>query len=327
MIFHDKRLTLWLKTTFVLMRQLLFVISLIGISLSLSGCFTGVETTKKITDKDVARAMQELDRGKTHQSFAPYVDSLPTWRQGKEFIAVDEQLRLIFSPSALYDIDTMSFKGKHLSYDNYTISRRVDNSEEVIIHFTDGANSFAYPTGHPLSYVSSPSFTIPFLVDNDMIEHYSRLLVGKTLYVKTAIWYDSNGDMKTGRKFVPVEVTNVNEGNKVYPLRVSFVDKGTGESAMLWMTTDASTIVGRDFDSLFALNDIRQQYPNIDADIWPLIVAGKVTRGMKKDECRLSLGTPQKVNQLPDQTGLREYWYYDGGRYLYFVDGVLQDFR
>lgn len=309
------------------MRQFLYMTLLIGISLSLSGCFTGVETTKKITDKDVARAMQEMDRGNTHQLLAPYIDSLPAWRDGKVFVAVDEQVRLIFSPSSHYDIDTMSLKGKRLSFENYSISRRVDNSEEVIIHFTDGSNQFAYHTGHPLSYVSSPSYTMPFLVDNDMIEHYSRLLVGKTLYVKTSIWYDTNGDMKTGRKFVPVEVTDVNEGNKVYPLRVNFVDKATGERAMLWMTAGASPIVGRDFDSLFSLNDIRQQYPNIDADIWPLIVAGKVTRGMKKDECRLSLGTPQKVNQLPDQTGLREYWYYDGGRYLYFVDGVLQDFR
>lgn len=309
------------------MKQSLYTLLLSVVLLSLTSCFTGVETTKKITDKDVARAMQILDRGNTRSSLTQFADSLPAWRIGKEFVAVDEQVRLIFSPSGDYDIDTMKFDGKRLAYEGYSVTQRVDNSEEVVIHLSDGAHRYSYPTGHPLTDISNPSFSIPFLVDEDMIEHYSRQLMGKTLYVKTSIWYDDNGDMKSGRKFVPVEVTGVSQGNKVYPLRVNFVDRATGEQAMLWMTAGASAISGRDFDSLFALNDVRQQYPNIDSDIWPLIIDGKVKRGMKKDECRLSMGAPQKVNQLPDQTGLREYWYYDGGRYLYFVDGVLQDFR
>ena len=48
---------------------------------------------------------------------------------------------------------------------------------------------------------------------------------------------------------------------------------------------------------------------------------------MTKEECRLAMGSPKNLTQLPDQSGLREYWYYDGGRYLFFVDGLLKEFR
>ena len=44
---------------------------------------------------------------------------------------------------------------------------------------------------------------------------------------------------------------------------------------------------------------------------------------MTKDEVRLSLGSPSSVNQRPSHEGVREYWYYPDGRYLYFEDGVL----
>ena len=93
------------------------------------------------------------------------------------------------------------------------------------------------------------------------------------------------------------------------------------------MTVGTSSISGRDFDSLFSLTDVRLQYPEITAENWTRIVNGEVVEGMTKQECRLSMGSPKSVNQRPDQTGLKEYWYYDGGRYLFFFDGLLKEFR
>ena len=84
---------------------------------------------------------------------------------------------------------------------------------------------------------------------------------------------------------------------------------------------------GRDFDSQFSMTDVRKQYPSIAPAIWDNIVNGKIAEGMTKEECRLAMGNPVNVRQLPDQSGLREYWYYDGGRYLFFVDGLLKEFR
>ena len=295
-------------------------------ALLLSSCFTGVESTKKITDKDVQRAIHEMERGKKSMALQDHVDSLPTWSLGKTFWVVDDQVRLIFSPSAHYNIDSLSLLGKQLTYQGYDIHRQVNNTEVVDIKFSDGAHELVYATGKTLADISHPAFAVPFLVDGDMVSHYANQVVGKTVYVKNSVWYTLDGDKIEGRKFVPVKITAIKPGNRIYPLRAEF-KTADGREAMLWMTTGSSSISGRDFDSLFSLTDVRLQYPDISAENWARIVEGKVAEGMTKEECRLSFGAPKTVSQRPDQTGLREYWYYDGGRYLFFVDGLLKEYR
>ena len=124
---------------------------------------------------------------------------------------------------------------------------------------------------------------------------------------------------------MPIVITAVTAGNDVYPLMVAFRDGD--KEAMLWMTTDNTPISGHHFDDLFSMTDVRKQYSKISDENWQRIVAGKVAEGMNKEECRLAMGSPKNLTQLPDQSGLREYWYYDGGRYLFFVDGLLKEFR
>ena len=308
-------------------KSTLYIIGVIIIVASLlQGCFTGVESTKKITEKDVKRAFEEMDRGKKYLAISHFVDSVPAWRDGKPFWVVDQQARLIFSPSSEYDIDSLLLEGKQLFYNGYVARRQVDNREVIDLHFTDGFHNLVYPTGRTLEEISHAAFTVPFLVDGDMIAYYASMIVGKTVYVKTESWLTLDGEKMDGRKFIPVVITSVSAGNRIYPLKVEF-KTGDGSLAMLWMTTGWSSISGRDFDSLFSLTDVRLQYPEITAETWARIVDGKVAVGMTKQECRLSMGNPKTVNQLPDQTGLREYWHYDGGRYLFFVDGLLKEFR
>jgi hypothetical protein len=295
-------------------------------AVALSACFTGVESTKKITDKDVQRAIQEMERGKKTLAISEFVDSLPAWREGKTFWVVDEQVRLIFASSLDYDIDSLSLVDKQLTYQGYLTHRQVDNTELVDLKFSDGVHQLIYPTGRMMEDLSHNPLTVPFLVDGDMVDYYARQVVGKTVYIKTSAWQTLDGNKIEGRKFVPVTITAVKPGNRIYPLRVEFKTSDAVE-AMLWMTTAKSSIAGRDFGSLFSLTDVRLQYPEITAEVWARIVDGKVAEGMTKEECRLSMGTPKTVSQLPDQTGLREYWYYDGGRYLFFIDGLLKDFR
>ena len=294
----------------------------------LNSCFTGVESTRKITEKDVQRAVQDMERGKHEASLVGFHDSLPAWKEGKGFWVVDEHARLIFSSTAEINIDSLNLEGKMLTYTSYGTHRQLDNSEVVDIYLSDGVNNLKYATGKSLNDVSRSDFTIPFLIDADMVRHYAQQLEGKTVWVKTATWLDEKGDYKAGgRKFIPVVITAVKPGNRVYPLRVEFKTADKGETAMLWMTTQGSAISGRDFDNLFSLTDMRRQYSRIIDEIWAYIIEGKVMEGMTKEECHLSMGAPKNVSQLPDQTGLREYWYYDGGRYLFFVDGVLKNFR
>ena len=114
---------------------------------------------------------------------------------------------------------------------------------------------------------------------------------------------------------------------KVLPLKVLFTAKDNGDKACLWMTDGNTLMQGRDFDALFSLRDIRRSYSSISDANWRRIVNGQVAEGMTKEECRLAKGAPKSIRQLPDQRGLREYWLYDGGAYLYFVDGILTNNR
>ena len=111
------------------------------------------------------------------------------------------------------------------------------------------------------------------------------------------------------------------------PLRVLFTAIDSGERAMVWMSDNVSTMHGRDFDALFVANDPHLSYPAIGDKNWLLITCGQIVEGMTKEECLLSLGAPKRIAERPDQGGLKEYWYYDGGSYLYFVDGLLSQFR
>ena len=304
------------------------ILLLAFLMLVMQGCFTGVESTKAITEKDVRRAEQELDKGRSSSSLPVFADSLPSWREGKGFWVVDNQARLIFRPSVDYDIDSLDIEGKQLTYDGYGIHRRVDNSEEVEIYLKLGTYRLVYDTGRTLQDVKSSSFSIPFLVDDDMLQFLAKQLKSKTVYVKTPIWYDiENSGLMNGRRFVPVEILAVKPGNRVYPVKMEFRAADNGDRAFVWMKLPGTYGAGRDFDSMFSMTDVRKQYPNISDPNWSNIVHCKVAEGMTKQECSLAMGNPVNVRQLPDQTGLREYWYYDGGRYLFFVDGVLKDFR
>ncbi len=310
------------------MSKFFVTLLLVTVAFLLGGCFTGIESTKKITDKDVQRALQQMDKGGHESSLKVRADSLLSWRVGKEFWCVDNQLRLILKPSTDYDLDTLSLEGKKLTFSGYGTRKRLDNSEVIDIYFDFNTHHLIYPTGKMFAEVNRRSFVIPFLVDDDIVSDVSDQLLNKTVYIKTPIWYGiEDSGMNNGRRFIPVVVTAVKPGDKVHPLRVEFRTADNGEEAFVWMKVPGSEGVGRDFDSLFSLTDLRKQYPEISPTIWNNIVNGKVAEGMTKEECRLSMGSPVSVRQLPDQSGLREYWYYDGGRYLFFVDGLLKEFR
>ncbi len=310
------------------MNKIFQTLLLMGVTLLFQGCFTGVESTKKITEKDVQRAIRQMEDGSRESSLQVPADSLSSWREGKAFWCVDNQARLIFKPSINYDLDTLVLEGKRLSYAGYGTHKQLDNSEVVDVYFDLDSLRLVYPTGKVLAEVSSRSFTIPFLIDDDKVHAIADQLLNREVYIKTPLWRDIKGGHQTkGRRFIPVMITAVKPGNKVYPLKVEFRATDNGDEAFVWMKLPGSESVGRDFDSLFSMTDIRKKYPDISPATWVNIVNGKVAEGMTKEECRLAMDNPVNVRQLPDQSGLREYWYYDGGRYLFFVDGLLKEFR
>ena len=289
----------------------------------LTSCFTGVEGTKKITQKDVDKVVKELtDEEVKANSLAVPVDSFANWQAGKRFYVSDDNAKLIFANSDSYNADTLHLKGKELTYSGYYLGSVLDNRATVNVKFTDGVNTYVYVTDKTVQEIR-PDYTIPFLIDMDVVEYINRQLCGKDCYVKTSIWYGEDERMIAGRKYVKVHIDDVKPGNKVFPIKVLFTDVETSRKAMLWMTLGGTVLKNRSFDALFSFSDVRKRYPNITDEVWRCIVEGKTQPGMTKDEVRLSLGTPEHVNQRPTYSGVKEYWYYTDGRYFYFEDGIL----
>lgn len=308
-------------------RSYIVLLILIALAPFVTSCFTGVESTKKITEKDVAKVVKAVPNDNAQLGLKIYRDSLPVWKIGKRFYVCDKQARLIFANSANYNLDTVNFEGKHLQYKGNEVGSILDNRNTINILLADDHNTYVYPTAKTIDEFNS-GFTIPFLIDEDMIQSVASQLEGKDVYIKTSIWYnDISQEMIAGRKFIKVRITHVLPGNKVLPIKVEFTASDTGENAFVWMSSQSDVMRNRDFDSLFSLTDVHLHYPTITNDNWNLIVKGDVAVGMTKDECRLALGAPKSVDQRPFYDGVKEYWYYDGGAYLIFDDGLLKSFR
>lgn len=74
------------------------------------------------------------------------------------------------------------------------------------------------------------------------------------------------------------------------------------------------------FDDYFILGDYRKKYPKVRR--WEQIRQGKVSVGMTKEECKLSIGRPRDVNTTTLSSGTKEQWVYDY-KYVYFRNGVV----
>ncbi|MBO5539435.1 MAG: hypothetical protein J5980_00625 [Muribaculaceae bacterium] len=299
---------------------------MISLLVSMAGCmFTGVESTQRVSEKEVQRTMGELERRQPTMTLQPFLDSVPAWQQGKQFFVTDNQLRLVMFTTAP---DTVQLAGQLITYDGYDQGSVLDNRDALNLRFRDrDGKTYVYRTGKTIDQFSA-KYSVPLLIDMDMVADVDRQLRNKEVWIKTPIWYDlGTEEMQRGRQFIRVRIDAVEPGNKVLPLKVKFTALDSGERAFLWMSDPNATMHNRDFDSLFSLRDLHENYPEISDATWQLIVRGELVEGMNKEECRLSMGAPKRINQLPNQAGLREYWYYDGGKYLFFVDGLLSQFR
>lgn len=298
--------------------------------LLLAACGTGIELTEHVTDKDVQRIMGQTVNGLERMTLDPYADSLPAWRAGKGFWVADERVKQLFAYNAAYDIDTLNLAGRVLTYVKHETGGLFNDDNrfvEVTLFDSINGNTYTCRAGKAAD-TNRSGFTIPMLIDLDMVEHIARQVAGKDYYILTPIWYDRRTEQMTdGRHFIKVHLDSVLPGNAVLPLRVLFTATDTREQAMVWMSDNSSAMRGRDFDSMFATMDPHLAYPGITDANWERITRGQVCEGMTKEECRLAIGSPKRISENPDQGGMREYWYYDGGAYLFFVDGLLNQFR
>lgn len=291
------------------------------IAISLQSCFTGIENTGRISEKDVAKVKADV---KSKEEV--YLDSVKqegflSWKEGKRFYVADNNVRLILTPS----VD--SLRGAILKYAGYATRRQIDNSEEVVLRFVRENREFRYDTGKTKEELSltPPEYLVPFLVDLDFVESVGRKLVGLKLFLKTSQWKRADGSAEIGLRYMPVTILSVGPGDAVYPFYVSF-ECGERKSGV-FMSSQTSSVKNMTFGKLFSFTDIREEYKSISDVNWELITHGKVAPGMTKSECSLSLGAPLSVGRTPTYGGLYERWQYMNGVYLIFENGLLINYR
>lgn len=303
------------------------IICYILLTLALASCGTGIESTTAVSEKQARKELAQYEGPKAVQSIRIRPDSVAMWQADKQFYVTDDEVRLIFTHSESYNTDTLHLGGHTLRYTGYDTGSVLDNQKDVTLNFTDGANTYSIRTNRTLDELH-PDYTLPFMIDMDLIKQVASQIAGSDLYIKTRIWYNpTTEEMIDGRQFIKVHIDSVLPGNKVLPIKVIFTASDNQQKAMLWLSTGSSAMHSRDFDSMFTRQDLHLSYPQISNENWQRITHGDVALEMTKEECRLAMGNPSSINQRPDQTGLKEYWYYDGGRFLFFQDGILKQFR
>ncbi|MGN0230662.1 MAG: hypothetical protein ACI4A8_00480 [Muribaculaceae bacterium] len=294
---------------------------------SLCSCFTGVESTRKITDKDVRNSGAQIKEGPETA-----IDSLCTapfnqWYRGKQFYINDNQFRLVLQTDNL-PADTTNLEGKVVKFDGARNENMLGLGYTVTLTFFDAeGNRYNYNTGKSERDIADMNhrLTVPFLTDCDMIIHADSLLRNKEAYITTSGWYNVNNELIQGYKYERVKILQVEPGNKVYSFRIRFEYKG--KMAFSFIATLENSVSSRLFSNTFSYNDPHKQYPDISDENWELIKRCQIKADMTREECRLSIGAPQDVTKRPTYNGLQEYWLYENGVYLIFEDGLLTRFR
>ncbi|MDE6860252.1 MAG: hypothetical protein K2J65_07565 [Duncaniella sp.] len=293
------------------------------LTLMLTGCFTGVESTPKITGSDVKKERVVTTPEDTY--LRDVTDApIPAWESGKRFIVTDDKIKLIFGSTA----PATTLAGKTITYAGASeaVSITGGNVTDLTFRSPEGA-TLVYRVNQPLKEISGKSaFSVPFTIQESMVNDASTLLKGKKLYILTRSWRDDDDNSVTGRQFVPVTITDVSAGNSIYPLKLSFTDNN-GVSARVFMIPGVVKGTPRTFPTLFSFTDPYKKYSHISPENWERITKGQVVLGMTREECRLALGAPKEIDRAANNSYLREVWLYETGIYLVFEDGILKLYR
>lgn len=311
-----------------ILRGFLKALFTIVISLFLSGCFTGIESTKKI---NLSREDRKNANPTPEELFMSQLEHYPliSWQQGKKFIVTDNRAMLVIVPQkGLLPVAPDSIKGKTLEYSGVESKINAAGNLTVGILFTDGVYIYSYDTGKEFEEAMQQvtSDKLPLLIDIDMVDGAKTLLTGKSFWTRSPLWYDADGNRIDGEKYVKVTVTDVSPGDMIFPLRLE-IKTDEGKTAYVYMNYGSDNNESRSFGNLFSLNDIKKNYPHIEPEIWALISHGKVKVGMTKEECKLALGNPSDLNSGHDYSQTIDIWSYENGRVLWFEDGRLVKIR
>ena len=100
---------------------------------------------------------------------------------------------------------------------------------------------------------------------------------GRTLYIKTPMWYDRNGVCdRRPASLIPVEVLDIRPGNNVLPVEVWFKDDKGNEAGVFMSLLTSARSQYITFDRLFSFENPRLQYKEIQDEAWEQITLSRV---------------------------------------------------
>lgn len=293
----------------------------------ITGCFTGIESTPKITADNVRESGVRVT---DEQTFAAQITPTPPrdWLPGKQWLVADPKIALVFtSASASSD----SIFGKIIEFVETRNAMTVTGDEIIeLVLKSENGSAFYHRTGvSPSDWMSRNSYAIPFTIELTSVNKADSLMKGHIYYITTPRWYDADGADFIGQRHIPVEVVGVRPGNSIYPLLVAFRQPNRPSEPVRYilMTYGNETSATRNFDRLFSFSDPRKSYPSITDATWDKIINSKLAEGMTRDEARLALGTPASIDRAALPGAQVERWSYENGVYLIFEDGILTRFR
>ncbi len=293
-----------------------------------NSCFTGIESTPRISAGDVKK--RDAAVLTPEQKFLGDIVADPpaSWQPGKRFYVTDDKISIIFAPG---EADVSSLSGNDLSFARFeeTPSVTGEGATRIIFNVKGRNGEYAYPIDIPLAKLNERRrLEVPFTVERSIVESVDSAMRGKRYFIISPKWFDATNDKAVdGQRHIPVTITRVEAGTYIYPLRVYFITESRDHEYWLPMTIGTERSATRNFSSVFNFEDPRKRYPQIKNETWKLIVNSRVTEGMTRDECRLALGSPDSYRTIPVTNAIVEQWGYSDGMYLIFEDGILTRYR
>lgn len=317
-----------MTTTFQrLGRTLLRILPAVVFFPLMHSCFTGIESTPKISYKDVRREdagiSAEEEYGRRFRTPA-YRD----WNSGDLFLVADSKADMAYTPQR-----SGGMPARKNDLLRYCGTRSVPSivggttAELLFVRLPEATDTLIYRPGvSEATLRDRESFHVPFLVNLQAVSTADELLHGRYVYTRTTRWLDDDSREIDGRKFLKVRIDSVLPYDENYPYMVCFSSaENTPERGALLMapTPTDDTPALRGFATLFLLSDPRTDYPQITDENWQLIRRGRVAEGMTQQEARLALGAPKEVDRAHDRSFQYERWGYSDGLFLIFEDGIL----
>lgn len=295
-------------------------------ALSLSSCFTGIESTPRITESDVKRSATAQLPADDSSLAEIKPQHLQDWQPGKAFYVTNPKigLALTLSPagSTLHEADTLHYRS--VTEVTSIMGRPV---AQILFDGPRGITAI-YRADVSVDRLSSlDGVNIPFTVELSVPQTARRLMKGHEYWITTSEWLDTRRQPRRGRKFVPVRVIDVVEGDDTYPVCLMLEDytRQPADTFAIMMSVGDGIASSRRFQTMFALTDPHTRYPAITDATWAHIINGRVAEGMTHEEVRLSVGRPVNIDRRPGYGSLREIWTYENGTFLVFEDGLLKN--